>query len=333
MAVDTRAEPAPKAAGRPGAVFEWGALLTASWVVLGAHLDAWAHNHGKTDETFFTQWHALLYFGMFCTMAYLGIAMLRGVRKGLPWRNALPQGYLMALCGALGFGLFGVVDLVWHEVFGVESDTAALFSPSHLGLMVSAFLIAAGPMTAARSRGDSVAGPRTVISAGLALSMIWFWAEFDLPHSSLWVARFESDEGITQGVYAIVVATATIMGFLLYLMRDFKLRPGSVTVLVAFPAMLTVGIIGPEQPQALHLSVLAGGVLGDLILLFVGTTGIRIRLVAIAIPAAFWSVYFAVVAATYGLEWVVHVWTGAIVVSALTGLLVSLLVLPSRVTR
>src|SRR4051812_32820795 len=159
---------------RPGKAFEWGMILVASWVALGAHLDAWAHNHGKVDASFFTPWHDLLYLGVFSTMGYLGIALLRSFRNGSPLRTALPRGYVLSFVGSLLFAGFGVFDLGWHTVFGIEADTAALFSPSHLGLMAGGFMIAAGPWVAARARGDETAGWPAVISAALALSMIWF---------------------------------------------------------------------------------------------------------------------------------------------------------------
>ncbi|GAA3193250.1 hypothetical protein [Actinocorallia longicatena] len=334
MAVDSRAETSERAV--PGAAFAWGTVLFASWVAVGAHIDAWAHNHGKVDTSFFTPWHALLYTGVLCTMAYLGLASLRGVRAGRPPLKSLPVGYLQSFAGALLFGGFGGFDLVWHELFGIENDAVALFSPSHLGLMVSGFLIASGPWVHARATGERTASWLVVISAALSLSMIWFWAQFALPYGNPWAAYQENDAAFTQGILGILLATATLVGTLLMLLRHFELKPGSVTVIVALPAMLDIAVIGPEHPFALHMSVLAAGLLGDLVLFFVGTEGLRVRITATAIPLVTWSVYFATIEAAFdgGIVWVVHAWTGAITVAAIAGYLLSMLAFPpERVTR
>ncbi|GAB3682990.1 hypothetical protein GCM10027589_52700 [Actinocorallia lasiicapitis] len=328
MVVDSRVE--TPAQPTVSTAFAWGTVLFASWVSFGAHIDAWAHNHGKVDESFFTPWHALLYFGVLCTMVFLGLGVLRGVRAGRSPFHALPVGYQQSFVGALVFGGFGGFDLVWHEVFGIEEDAVALFSPSHLGLMVAGFLIASGPWVHARARGEKTASWIVVASASLTLSFLWFWGQFDLPYSSPWAAIVENDAAFTQGILGILLATATLVGFLLMLLRSFTLRPGTLTVLFAVPAMLTIAVIGPPHPFALHLAVLAGAVLGELILFFVGTEGHRIRITMTALPLAIWSVYFAVLAAAYedGIRWVVHAWTGAITVAAITGYLLTMLAFP-----
>jgi len=54
------------------------------WFLGGLFLDAWAHNHGLVDKTFFTPWHAVLYSGYaacaFVLVATVFINHLRGYR-------------------------------------------------------------------------------------------------------------------------------------------------------------------------------------------------------------------------------------------------------------
>ena len=39
--------------------FDFIAVLLTLWYMGGLFIDGWAHNHGLTDVTFFTPWHAL----------------------------------------------------------------------------------------------------------------------------------------------------------------------------------------------------------------------------------------------------------------------------------
>jgi hypothetical protein len=43
------------------------------------------------------------------------------------------------------------------------------------------------------------------------------------------------------------------------------------------------------------------------------------------LPALLWSSHFAVLALVYGIGWPAELWTGAVVMSSLTGLLIGLL--------
>ena len=87
-------------------------------------------------------------------------------------RRALPSGYGLSLVGAVLFGVGGALDLVWHSLFGIEADVAALMSPTHLLLIGSATLIATGPLRAAWRRPTRRVGWPAVLSATLLLSVL-----------------------------------------------------------------------------------------------------------------------------------------------------------------
>jgi hypothetical protein len=52
------------------------------------------------------------------------------------------------------------------------------------------------------------------------------------------------------------------------------------------------------------------------------------RAFAFAVPAIDYTLYFAVIMVTQGLDWSVHVWTGSIVLAGVVGLLLSYLLIP-----
>ena len=161
---------------RPRLLLPWGFLLASAWLLGGIYLDGWAHNHGKVDESFFTPWHAVLYSGYLAAAAVL---LLRG-------RGVLPPGYWISLIGVVVFALGGLGDMMWHIVFGIEVDIAALLSPTHLILAVGAGLIVAGPLRAAWLEAE--AQPRgalrwvpTIASLTMLYAVIAFMGQFANP--------------------------------------------------------------------------------------------------------------------------------------------------------
>src|SRR2546423_6812701 len=107
----TRYVPKPRPATRDASNrFDWAMAVLSGLLVAGFYLDLWAHAHGRTDNTFFTPWHAVLYGMLVAVGLFLAGAALRAHRRGAPWRLSLPPGYDLSL---LGIGLFlvgGVAD-------------------------------------------------------------------------------------------------------------------------------------------------------------------------------------------------------------------------------
>src|SRR5580704_15516383 len=147
-------ENAPRSGNPPtNPAFEWLMGVLAVLLIGGLDLDIWAHSHGRVDQSFFTPWHAVLYGAMALNGIVLGVvAALNVLRKGYPWRRALPVGYGLSLVGVIAFAIGGGLDLAWHTLFGIEEDIEALLSPTHLILATSAALILTGPLRSAALR-------------------------------------------------------------------------------------------------------------------------------------------------------------------------------------
>jgi hypothetical protein len=287
------------------------------------------------DATFFTPWHGLLYAGLAVTGLILTVRGLLTIRAGQPWREALPYGYGLSLAGGALFFVFGVLDLGWHTLFGVEANVAALLSPTHLGLMASGFLAVAGPWRADRGPTTSYAA---VVSASLMVAEFWFFLQYDIPYSSPWPG-IRSDQpafldlGTQLGIDGVLVATATVMGVLLMLVRDRPVPFGTVTLLVGIPALLNVLAVDPPSAGALILAAVIGGLLGDVAMRLTGTSGLGLRVAAALVPALLWAVYMAAIQISYGMQWEIHLWTGTIVVGAMAGYLLSFVAVPPASRR
>ncbi|PIP65118.1 hypothetical protein COW95_03595 [Candidatus Peregrinibacteria bacterium CG22_combo_CG10-13_8_21_14_all_49_11] len=125
-------------------MFSYVYLFTSFWLVTGAYIDGWAHNHVPELETFFTPWHAVLYSGYLAMVLTLLLWIWLRKRKGHSWREAVPEGHGLSLLGAGVFFFGGIGDMLWHIAFGIEAGIEALLSPTHLLLATGAFLLFSG---------------------------------------------------------------------------------------------------------------------------------------------------------------------------------------------
>jgi len=171
--------------------FNWAMAVLSTVLVGGFYLDLWAHAHGRTDNTFFTPWHAVLYSMLAAVGIFLSIAAWRAWHRGAPWWRSLPAGYGLSLAGVALFALGGLADLLWHVLFGVEFSVDALLSPTHLVLACAGVLIVTGSLRAAWR--DPARGTRrwlaripAVLSLALALSIFTGFTQFVHPLVDPW---------------------------------------------------------------------------------------------------------------------------------------------------
>ncbi len=176
---------APMVQGRAGLRFDWLWTLLSLFFVFGLFIDGWAHNHGRVDESFFTPWHAVFYSGFLLIALALLRQMALNRRGGHRGLQAIPAGYSGAALGVLIFAGGGAGDLIWHTLFGIEENTEALLSPTHMLLVIGMVLICSGPFRAAwlrreASRGWSSLFP-VILSTTLFLSVLSFITMFSHP--------------------------------------------------------------------------------------------------------------------------------------------------------
>src|SRR5256886_12051043 len=204
MATQTSAKPSVPRSSRiirqASTRFDWAMAILSTVLVGGFYLDLWAHAHGRTDNTFFTPWHAVLYSMLAAVGIFLSIKAWRAWHRGAPWWESLPAGYGLSLVGVALLALGGVADLVWHLLFGVEFSVDALLSPTHLVLAGAGIWRVPGPSGAAwrdPARGTHawLARIRAVLSLALALSIFTGFTQFVHPLVDPWaeVSPFASN--------------------------------------------------------------------------------------------------------------------------------------------
>jgi hypothetical protein len=320
----------------------------------GAYLDVWAHVHQPELETFFTPWHAVLYSGFFAVAAATVAPLVLSRTSGVPWAQALPAGYDLSLVGVLVFFLGGVLDMLWHTVFGIEVDIESLLSPSHLVLGLGSTLILTGPLRAAwRRAGETRASWPAVASLAYLLSAFSFWTQFAHHLSRPWAASgnrptsptfpvvtpdplFRAAEiqsaGVAHalGVAAILLQAALLSAVVLIALRRWggAFPAGAFTVILG----LNAAMVGAARDGlTLVPAAVLAGVVADILVRRLRPSvrqPVALRTVAFAVPAVYFGLFFVAVAVTRGVWWTVPLWSGTIVLTGAVGWLLSWVLIP-----
>jgi hypothetical protein len=314
--------------------------LLGSLIILGAAIDGWAHSNILSSvqaDGFFTPWHGLLYSAFAATAAWTFFLAYRR-REASPrwWVDGWPVGYRV---GAAGVGLFllaGLMDMVWHTVFGVEITIDALLSPSHLLLSIGSIMLLTSPTrswwhTGGRGRraaaGIFALGLGTT-SASVFLSYVSYFDHVNavLPYDGVIDSPRYSTAVI--GVVGYLVTTMAMVVPLLLVLQRRAAAPGLATALVAcvgtfplitseFPALHTAGVI----------AAVAAAALVDLVLVRVDAVrGLaaygRLPLAAALFAVLVTSAHLLAAHLVDGIRWPAELWTGSIVTATVVAAVV-----------
>jgi len=326
-----------------GRVYDWWVVLLSLWFVAGVILDGWAHNHIPELETFFTPWHAVFYSGFLAVAGCLVLTLIRNHAMGRTWWQAMPPGYELSFLGVLIFIAGGAGDMIWHELFGIEADVEALLSPTHLMLALGGSLMVSGPFRARwRQRAEPENALRKrldLLPALLSLTFlltIWtFMTQFGHPLVDVWAGaavrpRTYHIPTLRQslGILSMLFQTSLLIGPVLLVVLRWILPLGSLILVFTLNALLMSFM--HDQYRFIPAAA-AAGMAADLLLRWLRPSIARsgaFRLFAFAVPAFYYTLYFLVIMLTQGLDWSVHLWTGAIVLAGTVGVLLSYLLIP-----
>lgn len=315
-----------------------GWTLDAAFAVLsllmitGVALDFRAHANGISfaEEGFLTTEHVFFYSMFLGIAAVLFAATYRNRRDGARWASAVPSGYGWAVVGVLLFGLAGLADFGWHSTFGFEEGIEGLTSPSHLALATGAVLFLSSPLRAAWRRDEDPAGVEflpVVVSAALTLTVITLFGLYLNPLINVYAT--ETDwAALNLGLAGLIVFPLLLLGTALALVRRFDLPVGSLATVFLLPALANTVIHGDFF---LIAPAVVAGAVGDAACRVARPTADEpraLRAFGAFVPTAFAATYVGVVEVAWGVAWTVHVWTGAIVLAGMAGLLLTYVVRP-----
>ena len=128
------------------------------------------------------------------------------------------------------------------------------------------------------------------------------------------------------GVAGMIIQSALLLGAVLVLVTSWVLPFGALTVLFTLNGLLMAVF---DDRYGLVIPVLVTGILADLVLAWlkpsVERRG-RLYLFAIGVPVLLYALYFLALQLTQGIGWGIHLWLGALVLSGLSGWLVSFVI-------
>ena len=328
-----------------GTRFDWTMVALSGWLVIGAHIDAWAHINIPNLETFFTPWHGILYSGYAALAVFMLLTLGRNHAAGYPWDRALPLGYRTALFGIIIFAFSGAGDLIWHSIFGIEANLDALLSPTHLLLALGAGLMVSGPLRAAWMRPKPATGlvghlPQ-LLSLTYVLALLAYMTQWAHPFGFVWAmegTRPASASGAYQpqaiGVLSVLLQSGILVGLVLPAALRQALPSGSLTLILGLSTVFITSMrarVLETGPNVLIVVAVLGGVAADLLLRLLQPSATRrsaLRAFAFAVPVVLYTLYFLALVLAGGIWWSVHMVTGTIVLAGIVGWLLSNLAVP-----
>ncbi|MFP3462973.1 hypothetical protein R5O87_19240 [Arthrobacter globiformis] len=324
-----------------------------AWVIVTAlYFDGRAHVLGLPDS-FFTPWHAFLYGGLLLLVGWLAVlSRMTARRQGAGRFAVVPTGYGPAVAGAVIFGVGGVADMVWHEVFGIESGLDALLSPTHLVLFAGGSLLFSGPVRAVRGRAGSP-GPLAAVASALSVTAIAGIVAFALSYISGFLAdqpayplsnaaegsaeHIASDAMASAGLASYVVTSLVIVVPLTFMLRLGIVPPGAVFFLVTSLAVLGEVLYDFTNPWVMGAGAVAGAV-AELVLAGLRRRGARLRLqeliLAALLPLLLWPGQLLAIEVLWHVQWSPELINGVVIVSSvLSFMTVLVLGVPARQDR
>jgi len=336
--------------------FEYAFILALTWIIAGSYADAWAHGHIARLETFFTPWHGILYSGYVVSACVMLGTVLINHSRGAKWLAAIPKGYELSLLGVIGFFFGGIGDLAWHTLFGIEQNIDALFSPTHLFLMVCFGLMVLGPYRARYRRREQPATLKEhfLLAVAFALFLVTvtnfsqstspfqtFWPQISSTgivaaqstHAGVFVPRtISSLNDITQlqAIEGYLLEVVLFTGLTLYTIRSFRLTFGFFTF-VQLAVAIPMSFMGDHY--VVILIGLLAGLLLDVAYYFIRpalSQPWRFRLFAAISASTLYFVYMLALLMLGGIVWTIHMTVGSIFVTGVVGWLLSYLILPAQ---
>jgi len=324
-------------------------IATLYWLVIGIGIDVWAHFNGHTDNTFWTPWHGILYSGLLAVIAATLRIPILNARHGYQVEKIVPPGYQWTMLGTIVSVIGGLADVAWHLAFGVETNIASQYSPSHLLLAIGLILLMSGPFTALLLR--SRVGKQLTWSSALAgiLSFGGSWAflralllylspyESVLPSAQLYKAMI--DQNNTFERLAIALGTSSLYWEVLFFIVPFILIGKRIRL--PFGGWTLMYIIGPILLSAVqfHFQALPAALLIGLAMDVVAwrtdlrkTTKTCLSLISAGLGSFFGLAYFISLALNGGSWYVVHVWTGTIFICGALGAAIAIIMTVSAET-
>jgi hypothetical protein len=153
--------------------FGWLALLLGVWLTASLVIVVNALNTGLTDDIGASPYHIPFYLCLVAIAAVSLILVVRAVRGGRRWTQALPAGYGSLAAGLLVLVAWLLLDVGWREGVGIKSGGVETgIAPSRVILGIGVLLVLVAPLRAALRAGSGVNRWPAVFSAAILAALV-----------------------------------------------------------------------------------------------------------------------------------------------------------------
>jgi hypothetical protein len=321
----------------------WAIVIASYGMFAGAMLDAWSHVHIPELDAVFNPWHWPVYGSFVALVLLLGLPATGRFIRGRAMRTVVPRSYRLPVVGGVIFFASGQLDLIWHAALGIEVGVEAMLSPTHLGLAVGAALLWALPLRLAWGRRGPISRQHhwlAISAASLLIGLVLFSTHYANLLVDAWPLYPFSEQDLgswyvpTVGFAALIIQTAVVMGGVLLLLRRWPELPTGALALVF---VLSGGglVFLHDMSSLVIVPVLTGLVAEILRRVFRPFAGKPMNTVSFAAsaPAAQAVIYLVTLEVIGNIAWSSHLVAGMVAIAALTGALVSLLLVSSSEGR
>lgn len=321
-------------------------LAFAAVLLVGLFADGWAHaNIVEELEGFVTPWHTIVFVGYALTAGHVLLMVHARRVEGRSVLAAIPPGHQLAVAGVVAFAVGFTGDAVWHTIFGLEADTAALLSPTHLLMAAALLAIVSTPW-----RSRPATQPATWRTEGLRIAsllaatlvvvffLLYLWVPaFDIGSAGYrdWLASFDAPPFMTEVSQIAVLAasfaiTTLVLVPILLVARSGRPPAGALLLLAFVPALGVTAVREFSNPQTLVVFLLTG-LAAEIVTARVDHTRRRALALGAVVPVVLWSSHWVLFAAVHGIGWDIELYPGQVLSAVLAGLgTASLMVTPSR---
>lgn len=317
----------------PSLTLDWIFSFLAILLVAAGYFDSWINRHisGLPWE------HLPVHIAWLLVVLCLATAMTIRWRRTRRADLIIPKGYTVSVIGCVVFACGIFIGSWWSVAAGPEvTGLPAAFRPPNLLLIAGGVLIVIGPLRAAVSRRELVAGPTALISATLLLASVTFFSQIIHPYVNAWA--YDRHQLPTQydfvgeelGSLSLFIQAAVVCGTVLFTLRQIRLPPGSLTLMLTATAFFVASQFGHFEYVGVALAV---GLLADVLLAWAGLEPNRmpqLRVFAAGLGTLLAAIYLLVIWLAKGIYWRPDIIFGSIVVCGMIGWLLSYLTFPDR---
>jgi hypothetical protein len=288
------------------------------------------------EGDFLSSWHLVLYGGVTAVGVWLGLG---AIRHG--------PGFLRSAgCTTIGFALLGaggVIDAIWHAVFGTEANVEALVSPPHLLVFAGLAFLLTSPIVVVWRRPEQRIGPAaslivlsSMVTAVLVTSLFTGFLSPLASGMSLSAGYVEPmvgesaiDYDQVRGLGVAVWTSAVLTAALITLLVRFRPTPGFVAISVLLCGAPALAITDPTVIAPLVAGYAAAGLVAEALLALLGRPTLgrgAAALTGALLSSTLWAVSFALLGADGRLLWSEAMWGGTILLAGMVGATVAALV-------